>query len=174
MKMFLRSWATTAGFTGSALAADLARAPIYKAPPMAVAHSWTGCWIGTGGGYSMYNVEHSQRQTTTGSGFTINQTTGRRGWEATGALGCDYQFNDRWVVGVFGDFDWTNARGDYGTFLGGAPVVGTLKQTWGWAAGARVGYLVTPSLLTYVNGGFTQAHFNAVDLTTLGGAVTGI
>jgi len=174
MKKLLLSMAITAGFAGSALAADMApRTPIYKAPAP-IAQTWTGCWIGAGGGYSMYNVEHSQRVTATGAGFTINQTTGGRGWLATGAVGCDYQFNDRWVVGVFGDFDWTNARGDYGTFLGGAPVVGTLKQTWSWAAGARVGYLVTPSLLTYLNGGFTQAHFNAVDLTTLAGGATGI
>jgi outer membrane immunogenic protein len=53
-------------------------------------------------------------------------------------------------------------------------VVGTLKQDWAWAAGARVGYLVTPSLLTFVSGGFTQAHYKQVDLTTLAGAGTGV
>src|SRR5258708_12148588 len=104
MKMFLRSWATTAGFTGSALAADLARAPIYKAPPMAVAHSWTGCYIGAGGGYGMYNVDHSQRQTTTGAGLTINETSGGPGWMAAGPIGCDYQFSDAWVARVFSAF----------------------------------------------------------------------
>jgi outer membrane immunogenic protein len=176
MKKLLLSMAITAGFAGSALAADMApRTPIYKAPPPVV-HSWTGCYIAAGGGYGMYNVDHSQRQTTTGTGLTINETSGGRGWLATGQVGCDYQFNDRWVVGVFGDFDWTNTRGDYATSIAGTsiPLVGTLKQTWAWGAGARVGYLVTPSLLTYFNGGFTQAHFDAVNLTSLAGANSGI
>jgi outer membrane immunogenic protein len=175
MKKLLLSMAITAGFAGSALAADLGRAPAYKAPPMAVAHTWSGCYIGAGGGYGMYNVDHSQRITANGAGLTINETSGGRGWMATGQVGCDYQFNDRWVVGVFGDFDATFYRGDYGTSLAGVtPVVGTLKQDWAWAAGARVGYLVTPSLLTFVSGGFTQAHYKSVDLTTLGAVPTGI
>src|SRR5258708_12399889 len=123
----------------------------------------------------MYNVEHSQRSTTTGIGATINETAGGRGWLATGQVGCDYQFNDRWVVGVFGDFDWSNFRGDYGTTLPGTfGVVGTMKQTWAWGAGARIGYLVTPSLLTYFSGGFTQAHYDAVNLSVVtSGAATG-
>jgi len=176
MKKLLLSMAITAGFAGSALAADLGRAPAYKAPPMAVAHTWTGCYIGAGGGYGMYNVEHSQRATVGGAGLTINETSGGRGWLATGQVGCDYQFNDRWVVGVFGDFDWSNFRGDYGTtFPGTVGLVGTMKQTWGWAAGARIGYLVTPSLLTYFSGGFTQAHYDAVDLNFVtSGAPTGV
>jgi outer membrane immunogenic protein len=175
MKKLLLSMAITAGFAGSALAADMApRTPIYKAPPP-VAQTWSGCYIGAGGGYGMYNVEHSQRDSLTGVGLTINETSGGRGWMVTGQVGCDYQFNERWVVGVFGDFDATFYRGDYGTSLAGViPVVGTLKQDWAWAAGARVGYLVTPSLLTFVSGGFTQAHYKSVDLTTLGGAATGI
>jgi len=170
MKKLLLSMAVTAGFASSALAADLGRAPAYKAPPMAVAHSWTGCYIAAGGGYGMYNVEHSQRDSLTGVGTTINATSGGRGWLATGQVGCDYQFNDRWVVGIFGDFDWTNYRGDYGTTIplgGPLPAVGTLKQTWAWAAGARIGYLVTPSLLTFIDGGFTQAHFDSVNLTNM-------
>lgn len=175
MKKLLLAAAVTAGFASSALAADLSR-PIYKAPPMAApVASWTGCYVGAGGGYGMYNVEHSQRTTATGVGATINETAGGRGWLATGQIGCDYQFNDRWVVGVFGDFDWSNLRGDYGTTLPGTfGVVGTMKQTWAWGAGARVGYLVTPSLLTYFSGGFTQAHYDAVSLNVVNtGAFSG-
>jgi outer membrane immunogenic protein len=174
MKKLLLSVAVTVGFAGSALAADLARAPIYKAPPAAVAQSWTGCWIGAGGGYGMYNVDHSNRDTVTGAGLTTNMTAGGRGYVVTGAVGCDYQLSDRFVIGAFGDFDWTNLKGDYTTSIFGTAVVGQMKQTWGWAAGARIGYLVTPSLLTYVNGGFTQAHFDTVNLATAGGLATGL
>jgi len=175
MKKLLLSIAMTAGFAGSALAADMAaRAPIAKAPPPLV-HSWSGCYIGAGGGYGMYNVEHSQRLSANGVGLTVNETSGGRGWMATGQIGCDYQFNERWVVGIFGDFDATWYTGDYGTSAAGVfPLVGTLKQDWAWAAGARIGYLVTPALLTYFSGGFTQAHFKSVDLTTLATVPTGI
>jgi hypothetical protein len=32
-----------------------------------------------------------------------------------------------------------------------------------WAVGGRLGWLVTPTLLTYVSGGYTQARFNEVN-----------
>ncbi len=34
---------------------------------------------------------------------------------------------------------------------------------WSWAVGGRVGWLVTPSLLTYLSGGFTEADFSGVN-----------
>jgi outer membrane immunogenic protein len=37
---------------------------------------------------------------------------------------------------------------------------------WSWAVGARLGWVVTPSLLTYVSGGFTQAQFDGVNYHT--------
>jgi len=41
---------------------------------------------------------------------------------------------------------------------------GKEKESAAWAVGGRVGYLVTPGLLTYVDAGWTQAHFDAVNL----------
>jgi outer membrane immunogenic protein len=46
----------------------------------------------------------------------------------------------------------------------GDATVGQLKSDWSWAVGGRIGYLVNPSFLTYVNAGFTQAHFKAQNL----------
>ena len=85
MKKFLLSMAITAGFAGSALAADLGRAPIYKAPaPVAVAN-WTGCYIGAGGGYGMFNQDHRTLDPAgipfAGQAGTV--TTGGRGWFGT-------------------------------------------------------------------------------------------
>ena len=37
-------------------AADIAR-PALKAPPPAPIYSWTGCYVGIGGGYGLYNEE---------------------------------------------------------------------------------------------------------------------
>jgi len=35
-----------------------------------------------------------------------------------------------------------------------------------WAVGGRIGLLVTPQLLTYFSGGYTQSKFDAVNPTT--------
>jgi outer membrane immunogenic protein len=52
---------------------------------------------------------------------------------------------------------------------------GEIKQTSSWAAGARVGWLVTPKTLSYWNGGFTSARFSGTDqLFTSTGISSGI
>jgi hypothetical protein len=63
---------------------------------------------------------------------------------------------------VFADADFSNIKGtiqDQGPFF-----AGKLKATWSWAVGPRVGLLMTPQTLTYVNGGFTQTHFNSASM----------
>src|SRR5260221_1934259 len=40
-----------------------------------------------------------------------------------------------------------------------------------WAAGARLGYLVAPNVLSYVNGGYSGSHWSG---TTLLGAFSGL
>ena len=37
------------------------------------------------------------------------------------------------------------------------------QNDWSWAVGARLGYVVTPTLLTYFNGGWTQSHWKQVN-----------
>src|SRR5207253_11028424 len=34
-----------------------------------------------------------------------------------------------------------------------------------WSVGGRIGYLITPSVLTYFSGGFTEARFGSFNLT---------
>jgi len=50
-------------------------------------------------------------------------------------------------------------------------MVGEMKQTSARAVGGRIGWLATPQILTYVNGGYTQAHFSDVNLAFIGGGV---
>ena len=79
-KMFLTAAALAAFTVGPTLAADL-RAPAYKGPPPpAPVYSWTGCYVGAGGGYGMWNQENSDL----GPGeITAVQTDGGRGWFGT-------------------------------------------------------------------------------------------
>jgi outer membrane immunogenic protein len=164
MKKLLLSMAITAGFVGSSFAADLpAKAP--RIMPAPVVHtSWTGCYIGAGGGYGMWNQDHQALSPTTLVATSASATAGGRGWFGTVEAGCDYQFADRWVVGVMGNYDFSNMRGDFNPV--GTTFVGQEKLTSTWAVGGRVGYLVLPGLLTYFSGGYTQARFSQIDFLT--------
>ena len=167
MKKLVLALTAVAAFTGSAVAADLGARPYTKAPaPVAYAPSWTGCYLGAGGGGAMTNNDANIFDPATGAALSGNVTSGARGWFGTVQGGCDYQFNN-WVVGAFADYDFMDVHGDTGVFPG---LNGSQKQDWQWAVGARVGYLVLPQLLTYVSGGYTQAHWKSTSLNFFGAA----
>jgi outer membrane immunogenic protein len=160
MKKLAVAITAVAAFTGSAIAADMPVKARYIAPiaPVVTAYNWTGCYVGVGGGYGMYNQDISAD--TSGfisGGGTETVTLGGRGWLGTGQVGCDYQFAPQWVIGVFGDYDLSSIKGH---------IFGVdEKLSSSWAAGGRVGYVIMPNLLTYVSGGYTQAHFDAITCT---------
>jgi outer membrane immunogenic protein len=168
MKKLVLALTALAAFTGSASAADLAARPYTKAPPPVVAPvaSWTGCYIAGGGGGAFTNNDHNDFTTVGGIPVSPNLTAGARGWFGTVGAGCDYQFNN-FVVGVFGDYDFMDVKGDISTggFFGPA-LTGSQKQDSQWAVGGRVGYVILPQLMTYVSGGFTQAHWKSTNLSS--------
>jgi outer membrane immunogenic protein len=148
----------------SAFAADLGT-PYYKAAPAAPSVvNWTGCYVNGGIGYGLWKQEHFAE---TFPGLAqLDQTTdnGGEGWLGRVGLGCDYQVGSSFVVGAFGDYDFMNMHGTVDDPLSG--LIGNDKESGAWAAGGRVGYLVTPSVLAYVNGGYTETRFDALSLTT--------
>ncbi|MBX9776940.1 MAG: outer membrane beta-barrel protein [Xanthobacteraceae bacterium] len=141
--------------------------PVYaaaaSAPAMPV-YSWTGFYIGAGAGYGMFNLDSSL--TVNGTLESANQTWGGRGWFGTVTAGFDSVFSNRMVGGVFADVDISNIKGHFADTWWEAS--GRITHKWAWAAGARAGYLVLPTVLTYVNGGFTQARFSGVTLFDFG------
>jgi outer membrane immunogenic protein len=175
-KLLRATVAVLALASGSAWAADLppAQAPAYiPPPPPPPVYNWTGCYLGAGGGYGMWNDDYWA------STVPIpTSTAGGRGWFGRGTAGCDYQFsfnpgfaNLDVVAGVFGD-------GDIGslytrTALDFAGVTAPEKETGEWAVGGRVGLLVTPRFLPYTTFGYTQAHFDQLNFTTTAGAPFG-
>lgn len=148
--------------TGSALAADMpvkARAVV----PAVAAYNWTGCYVGAGGGYGMWNQENTVYN---GATLIAPQTTaGGRGWFGTVQGGCDYQFAPNWVVGGFADWDFGSLKGTP-TVLG---FYGEEKLSWSWTAGGRIGYVVMPQLLAYFSAGFAQAHFDTLTVVNAPG-----
>lgn len=153
MKRLAIAFAALAAITGTAVAADLpVRAPVYKAPaPAPIVRSWTGCYIAAGGGYGMYNQDVSSWV----EDGTV--TLGGRGWFGTAGGGCDFQVAGSWVIGAFGDFDFSSIKGHLGN------LVDDEKLSWSWSAGGRIGFVALPDLLTYFSGGYTQAHFDQIN-----------
>jgi outer membrane immunogenic protein len=172
MKKLILALTAAAAFSAPVLAADMAPRAYTKAP-VAVASvvNWTGCYVGGGGGYGMWNQENTHyddRNVLAGKGPRIladsTTTTGGRGYFGTVQGGCDYQFGmigQQFVVGAFADYDFASLTGRLNP--PGSGIVGDEKMSSAWAVGGRIGWLAFPQLLTYFSGGFTEATFDRVD-----------
>ncbi len=151
--------------SGSAMAADLAlKAP----PPLPPAPTWTGCYLSAGVGYGMLDDQRS------GSDPTLpTSTSAAQGWLGAFGGGCDYQFNGSSigpiVVGAFADYDLMNITGNFGDPFN-IFHHGTQTEQDAWYVGARAGVLITPKLLTYIDGGWTGAYIDRINIVTAGGA----
>lgn len=148
---------TTAGFAG---AADLR---YYRNNPPVIAAveppSWTGCYAGSHSGLA---AGHTTWQDTvplgtidaTMSGQTAN--TDMSGAIYGAQIGCDYQFNRAWVIGVEGSFSAATVTG---TNMDQFNSTWTLRTKNDWIASftGRVGFAVDRVLL-YTRGGLAWAH----------------
>jgi len=162
MKKLLIALSAVAAFTGSAMAADMAPKAYTKAPPPVMLPSWTGFYIFGGGGGGLWNADTYTSVTATGVPLSINQRQGGSGWFGTVGLGYDWQFNGSWVAGLFADGQFGSIKGTIQDPV--ASLTGTEKLQDSWAAGARLGYLVAPIVLSYVNGGYSGSHWSGMTL----------
>jgi outer membrane immunogenic protein len=165
-KMLLGSVALLALGT-VANAADLS-ARYTKAPPaVAPASNWTGFYIFGGGGYGLFEAD--QHPTTGGLATDVTTRVGGRGYFGTVGGGYDYQLTPSWVIGVFGDAQFGDIKGSLiDTF---AATTGGLKNSANYAGGARLGYLIAPNALSYVNAGYSYGEFKGSTFSD--GSVTG-
>ena len=162
---------SAAAFTHIASAAYLPIKAV-KAPD-AVATNWTGVYVNGGFGYGIWSADTTTVNSTTGAcTLCATQTQGGKGWLGVVGIGYDYQFASNFVACVFGDVNFGKLKGtiqDQFPFF-----AGETKEEWAWAAGARVGWLMTPAALIYVNGGYTSARFSRANMvTTFQSASTG-
>jgi outer membrane immunogenic protein len=178
MKKLLVAAAVSATMIGSASAADLGARPYKAPPPVAPVYNWTGFYISGGGGGGLWNADSNVQSTgvvgplgsfgPAGLALTRDQRLGGSGWFGTVAVGYDWQFNGRWVVGLFGDGQFGNIRGSLSDpFLG---TEGQEKLRTSYAAGVRLGYLVAPNVLSYVNAGYSGSEWSGTTQTSLFGA----
>jgi outer membrane immunogenic protein len=146
----------------SAFAADMpAKAPVYKAP-MAAVTPWTGLYVSGGIGYGSWTADETTLSALIPCNTCLTQVQGGKGWLARIGLGYDYQFTQRIVVGVFGDFDIASLEGTIQE--GNLFFAGRIKEKSAWAAGVRAGWLLGPKTLSYINGGYTGARFSGANL----------
>jgi outer membrane immunogenic protein len=161
MKRLVLALSAFAAFTGSALAADLPARTYTKAPVVVeTPPSWTGFYIFGGVGGGIWDADNYQSTAAGPSSNTVR--TGGDGWFGTVGAGYDWQFNSSWVFGILADGQFGSLRGTVQDPLFG--LSGNVKLQDAWAAGARVGYLVAPNVLSYVNAGFTESYWSGASL----------
>jgi outer membrane immunogenic protein len=132
-----------------AAAADLSVAPLYKAPPpaMAPAYNWSGFYLGVNGGGGW---GHSNWDT---SAARINTSGGMVG----GTAGYNWQIGSA-VLGVEGDIDWANLKGTNTSTL--CPLGCSTSDTWLSTVRGRAGYAFG-GVLPYVTGGLAVGDIRA-------------
>src|SRR5262245_24040968 len=154
-----------------ASAADLPRkAP--AAPPPPPVYNWTGFYLGihAGGAWTTGDSNFDplpdpvswNRSPET---FGLSKASGLIGAH----VGYNWQFAPTWVVGLEGDWSWTNnnsseivnTRNSAGVpFVPASPAIMTRDLDWLATIRGRLGYLVTPDLLLYATGGAAFGHVN--------------
>ena len=148
------------GFASVASAADMpVKAPIYKAPPVAV-FNWTGCYVGAHVGYGW---NHATDTDNPNSDYALGNPIDidGNGFLGGGQIGCDYQLQSNFVIGIQGDLSATGIEGS--TLVSFAPfgipsTVNTHSKTdWIGTLTGRLGYSMDRSLF-YVKGGVAWAH----------------
>jgi outer membrane immunogenic protein len=173
-KPFLASVALAALITAPAIAADLRR-PVYPPPapqPTVVIPiqkwTWTGCYAGGHVGGLWAGKEFVDAAPAESGDHDVN------GWLGGVQAGCDYQFAGGWVIGIQGDYAWTNAEASHVSLLDPSLTIQTRIESLASVTG-RLGY-AWDRFLGYVKGGAAWERdnfnvFNNVTLATL--AVSG-
>ncbi len=161
--------AMIAGSTTFASAADFA-------PPPAPVSTWTGFWVGAGIGYGFVNHELGAEAFLPGgedfyvAGKADLSGIGGEGWMGQVGAGFDFQVGDKFLVGIFGDYTFSDIESSAsaegyaclgGGCIGPGEVYYKLKADSMWFVGGRAGYLANPDTLLYALIGYTEVDFDA-------------
>ena len=168
---FLSPIIMIAALTSGALAADLpSRAPAPE-PYIAAAAShftWSGCYVGVAGGGNWGRSQHYFDDPNFSTTFYRQPQTGGidlSGGLVGGTIGCNHQFGNNFVVGVEGDYSWTNKSGRSGLIapFNTTEFAETRETSLGTERG-RLGFAADRVLL-YGTGGlaFANEKFKLVD-----------
>ncbi len=157
--------------------------PIEDTPVDTGGGTWTGVYLGIGGGYAIAKQEANLAGAVPGDvGGALAagiDGIGSDGGQFTLATGGDYQVNRSFLIGAFFDYSWLDADTTAkvaasvpGLLDASASIEGELENQW--VVGGRLGYLPTSRTLLFVSAGYTEVEASDVtfraDLTGLGAA----
>lgn len=131
---------------GRADAADLSVAPLYRAPPPALAYNWSGFYLGVNGGYGWGRSKWDTTDSLNTSGGLVGGTAGFN-WQA-----------GKGVFGIEGDLDWSGLKGSTTSTL--CPLGCTTENSWLSTVRGRVGYSFD-TFMPYVTGGLAIGDIKA-------------
>ena len=152
MRKFLLGTAVLMTLVSPAVAADM-RAPLHKVPlPAVPVWSWTGCYVGGHAG-SLWARQKDWIVRTAGGDFFGQSLGGHdaNSWLGGVQAGCDYQFAGGFVIGIQGDYAWTDAEGSHDSAREFGVAYHSKVKSLATATG-RIGY-AWDRLLGYVKGG---------------------
>jgi outer membrane immunogenic protein len=168
-RLLIAGAALAANWIVPALAADM---PV-KAPVVAAAWEWTGCYIGIEGGGS-WGRTHNHDITAPFVGLPVTNPYDLSGGLVGGTVGCNYQIQ-KLVIGLEGDISWTNKDG----VANEIPPLNTratfgVREHWIDTLRGRVGYKLgdRDQFLLYVTGGAAAASVEAITCGTFCNTVT--
>jgi outer membrane immunogenic protein len=151
----------------------MAKSPLaMKAPRMAPPpSSWTGFYVGGDVGAAWLSESATWNPLPDPATFgAFPNSANDRGVAFLGGAhaGYDYQVMPDWVVGLEGDWTWTKAGGTATAPWVPQPGATTTSANLDWLASARgrIGYLVTPDIMTYATGGAAWAKINYSAVST--------
>ncbi len=159
----------------SARAADIPK-PVYKAAPAVVVTTWTGCYIGgqVGGAWSdtswqYRNINPYNSIGPAGPILAANQDFDASSWIAGGQVGCNYEFANRWVIGVEGSWTATDLKQTKDNvvqiFAPSLQSVTTEIKSIATITG-RLGYSTDPAWLIYAKGGYARGRIETSGRTS--------
>jgi outer membrane immunogenic protein len=136
-------------------------------PPSTPVSAWTGCYGGIEGGGNWGQTHSNSIDPTRNPGAIHSPDHDLGGGLVGGTLGCNYQVAN-WVVGVEGDFSWTNQHGSAGT----PPPFNTTftiteNERWLATTRGRLGY-AAGSWLVYATGGAAWARLDLTEADSAG------
>jgi outer membrane immunogenic protein len=169
MRKLILGTATLMALASPAMADGLST-PTYKAPrPVVPAWTWTGCYMG--GHLGGLSSEQGWINQTPGGAFFGQSLGGHDVDHVIGGVqaGCDYQLAGGLVVGVQGDYGWTDAEGQHDSAREfGVAYHSDIKSLA--SVTGRVGYAWDRALI-YVKGGGAWERDNYWASTIIAGTV---
>jgi outer membrane immunogenic protein len=162
-RVFALSALLTAVSSNVGQAADL-HGMVYKAPPPPPAPilTWTGCYVGANVGGAVNQTSTNQIGLVDGTVISPPDNFGSQNPGSViggGQIGCDYQVDGPWVIGLRGQFDYGDLSGRNTLPAFPAFYTNDTLHDIGTVTG-RLGYAAGPGWLFYAQGGGAWTHDN--------------